>query len=327
MQLSSLINTALVTSAFQSVFGTLGIVRNEIQILQTMELPQHHVVGTYDKRRPVVIWHGLGDNYNSSGMNKFQDILNQLYPELFVHVVYLDKDSQLDERRSFVGDLNEEIDFVCQQISSIPELADGFDGVGFSQGGLFLRGLLERCPAANINNLITFGSPHMGVMDLPLCSNPNDWICKRRNAFLKHHIWEKTVQKTVIPAQYFRDPYEFDKYLFHSNFLVDINNEAVDHVNSSYIHKMHSLNNLVMIKFNDDTTVVPKESCHFQEVDITTGEVIPMTETDIYKYDLLGLKKLEKKNKLQFYDLDGPHMSIPDTFLVDIANKYLAGEI
>ena len=39
-----------------------------------------------------------------------------------------------------------------------------------SPGGQFLRAYVEKYNAPPVNNLITFGSQHMGVSDLPMCS-------------------------------------------------------------------------------------------------------------------------------------------------------------
>lgn len=40
---------------------------------------------------------------------------------------------------SYFGDLNEQVADVCEQIRSIPELQGGYNAIGFSQGGQFLR--------------------------------------------------------------------------------------------------------------------------------------------------------------------------------------------
>ena len=66
--------------------------------------------------------------------------------------------------KSLFGDANKQIDEVCQQLRNITELLHGFDSIGFSQGRVFMRGLIERCPL-EVNNLITFGSPHLGVLN------------------------------------------------------------------------------------------------------------------------------------------------------------------
>ena len=35
---------------------------------------------------------------------------------------------------------------VCEMIAADPELANGYNAVGFSQGGQFLRAVAQRCP-------------------------------------------------------------------------------------------------------------------------------------------------------------------------------------
>lgn len=277
------------------------------------------------KFRPVVIWHGLGDNYNSSSINKTVSVIKESHPDIFAHPIYVDVDPDEDERRTLFGDANKQIELVCQQLQEIPELARGFDAIGFSQGGLLLRGLVERCPEVSINNLITFGSPHMGISDILLCEDAKDWICKRRNALLKSQIWLDRIQQTLLPALYFRDLSQYDKYVFHSHFLADVNNELVDHFNLTYRKNLNSLNKLVMVKFNKDSTLVPKESAWFGELDPETGDVVDFDKTTLYVEDLIGLRELHFSGKLDFLDVDEDHMRIPQELLVMIIQRYIGG--
>lgn len=286
----------------------------------------HHRGQAYDDRLPVVIWHGLGDNYNASGVHKMMDVIDQLYPDTKVYAIRLNDDPSLDERHSFVGNMNEILDQVCDEITSIPYLFRGFDAIGNSQGGLFLRALQERCDYVKIHNLVTFGSPHMGVMDMPICPNPKDWVCKQRNELLKKQVWHSSIQHSIVPAQYFRDPYDYDSYMKYSSFLADINNESLESYNQKYSDKMKMLNKFIMVQFIGDTTVVPKTSAHFNDIDNLTGEVIDFRHTLIYKSDMLGLKALDKSGKLKFYEVEGRHMRIPEPFFVDIVSDYLGSK-
>ena len=113
-----------------------------------------------------------------------------------------------------------------------------------------------------------------GSTELPLCKDRFDWLCKRRNALLKKQVWHDSVQKRVIPAQYFRDPANIDQYLEHSNYLADINNER-DEKNATLQGKLSKLNKLVLVSFTEDTTLVPKESSQFHDFDPNTREVSP----------------------------------------------------
>ncbi|WLF78179.1 hypothetical protein PVL30_001908 [Lodderomyces elongisporus] len=273
--------------------------------------------------RPIILWHGLGDNYNSTGIHNVYDIVDRLYPGIFLHSIYINEDPNKDEQNSFFGDANNQVDQVCRQLSGIPQLsqADSVDAIGFSQGGVLLRGLVERCPQIKIHNLVTFGSPHMGVMEMPLCKNDRDWLCKRRNELLKRQVWYENVQKTILPAQYFRDPYNIDKYLEHSHYLADINNER-NEKNASYIENLASLNKLILVTFTKDTTVVPKESAMFCDTDPILEQTIPFDKTELYVNDYIGLKKLHGKNAVEFLTIEDGHMSISEEFIVDVASKY-----
>lgn len=302
-KLPSLINIALLSSD------------NFKFISQDPEL-KHTQVANY---RPVVLWHGLGDNYNSTGLHEVKNTFEEYYPGISVYSISLHENPSNDQQLSIFGDANIVIDDTCNKLKEISELTTGFDAIGFSQGGLLLRALVEKCEI-KVSNLITFGSPHMGVSELPLCKL-DDWICKRRNAFMKKRVWFDSVQKNVIPAQYFRDPKDLKLYLKNSNFLADINNER-DSINKKYSNSLSSLETLVLIDFLQDSTLVPKKSAHFYD-QTSEGDTIEFAETRIYHQDRLGLKALHELNKIDFYTIDADHMEIPSLFIGEIADKYI----
>lgn len=269
--------------------------------------------------RPVVMWHGLGDQWNSTGLHKVAEIFDSYYPGIDVYLISLDHDPLDDQQKSMFGDANLQLDQVCNDIMDIPDLAQGFDAIGFSQGGLFLRALVERCEV-KVNNLVTFGLPHMGVSELPLCDD-DDWFCKRRNQVMKRQVWRDSVQKRVIPAQYFRDHKYYDRYLEHLNFLADINNERAE-VNASYVSRLAAIEKLVLVSFLQDTTVVPKDSSRFADQDMF-GNFVPMTETRVYREDLIGIKQLDQAGKIEFLEVDDDHMRIPETMIHQVAKNYV----
>lgn len=53
--------------------------------------------------RPLVVWHGLGDTYASSGMVQFESEVKKMHPGIFVHSVYIDQDEKADQRAGFVS--------------------------------------------------------------------------------------------------------------------------------------------------------------------------------------------------------------------------------
>ena len=111
-------------------------------------------------------------------------------------------------------------------------------------------------------------------------------------------------------SRYWHDPLNISNYLIGSHYLAPINNE-LDQGNEIYREKMEELENFVMVMFNQDEIVVPKESAHFrfyrpgQDV-----EVLALEESSLYQDNLIGLKTLNEQGKLHFYAVDGKHVEI-----------------
>ena len=283
--------------------------------------PAQHVQKSF--ALPLVIWHGLGDQFDAAGLQDVASLVNQTVPGTTVHIIRLADTGSSDRTATFFGNLTEQVADVCEQLASHPELrnAPAINGIGFSQGGQFLRAYVERCNNPPMYNLVTFGSQHNGISEFETCSSPSDWTCHSANALLRSGAWTNFVQSRLVPAQYFRDPESLDKYLDHSNFLADINNER-SLKNVTYKKNLASLNKFVMYLFKEDTTVIPRESGWFAEVNRTRQTVTPLRERDIYKEDWLGLKSLDEKGGLVFDVLEGGHMTLVEEDLRRIFKTY-----
>lgn len=266
-----------------------------------------------DTPLPVVIWHGLGDNYNNEGLREVGSIIQSLNEGTLVHYVSLGSSPNDDQSATFWGDVNEQVDTVCAQLAAdqILSTAPAIDAVGFSQGGQFLRAYVQRCNRPPVRNLLTFGSQHNGIMDYKSCG-ALDLACRAAMALLHSSTFTDYVQGHLVPAQYYRDPQDLDTYLEYSHFLADINNERTEK-NATYAANLATLDNFVMYMFADDTTVIPKESAWF--TDVAGDNVTDLRDRDIYKEDWLGLKKLDKKGALHFRTIPGDHMQLSQDVL------------
>jgi len=281
----------------------------------------------HTKYRPVVIWHGMGDSCcNSQSIGGFMENLKELLPDTFIYSLNVsDSDNELVERKkSYFGNINEQVDFVCDKLHEneiYSQLKDGFNALGFSQGGQFLRAYVERCNDPPVYNLITYGAQHNGVSDVPGCANDDSEFCSRMKFLLSTNVYNSFIQNNVIQAQYFKSVENYDEYLEKSIFLADINNER-DEKNQDYKENMLSLNKFVMIKFSDDETVIPSTSPWFGWVN-DFDEPIPFNETIAYKEDWLGLQSLDKDNKLDFLISPGVHMEINYDYFMEFVFPYL----
>ncbi len=278
-----------------------------------------------------MIWHGLGDDFQAEGLRSVGALAEAAQPGIFVYYVRLDASASGDRSATFYGNVTEQLERVCADIAAHPILstAPAVDALGFSQGGQFLRGYAERCAAPPLRSLITVGSQHNGIVDYRACGG-GDWLCRGAMALLHGQTWSRLVQGRLVPAQYFRDPADLGPYLEHSNFLADINNER-PLKNGTYADNLARLENLVLHIFEDDTTVIPRESGWFSEVSGDSGSgsgsgsaaVTPLRERPIYTEDWIGLRRLDEKGGLHFVSSPGDHMQISDGLLEELFATYL----
>jgi palmitoyl-protein thioesterase len=281
---------------------------------------------------PLLIWHGLGDNYAADGLQSVGELATKTNPGTFVYYIRLDEDAGSDRTATFLGNVTSQIAQVCADIASheILSRAPALNALGFSQGGQFLRGLVERCGSTiKIRNLVTFGSQHNGIAKYQICKD-GDWVCKSYVGLLKANTWGAWVQGHLVPSQYFKATNDttgepMDDYLTHSNFLADINNERVLK-NVTYAKNLAALDNFVMYLFDDDETVIPKESGWFAYTNGTDGSVTGLRERAIYKQDWIGLRALDEKGGLHFETTEGGHMQLGDDVLRGVFERWFKPE-
>lgn len=275
------------------------------------------------KPLPLIIWHGLGDRFDADGLQSTGKLAEQVHPGTFVYYIRTDDDGGNDRTNTFFGNITTQIEQICDALHNEPGLLNDdeelrVDALGFSQGGQFLRGLVERCEGLSVRSLVTFGSQHNGIAEFQKCGDL-DFLCKGATALVKGNAWTDYVQNTVVPAQYYRTLNEStgtasDEYLEHSNFLADINNEREER-NEEYAERIAALEKFVMIVFEEDKTVIPPASGWFAEVNATSGHVTPLRERDIYKEDWIGLKRLDAHGGLVFRNTSGAHMELDEKTL------------
>ena len=62
-----------------------------------------------------------------------------------------------------------------------------------------------------------------------------------------------------------------------------------------------------LIKWEDDTTIIPWDSAHFGVFD-KLYNVIPLEDQRMYQEDYLGLKELDQTDWLSLITIEGGHM-------------------
>ncbi|EFA78126.1 palmitoyl-protein thioesterase 1 [Heterostelium album PN500] len=277
--------------------------------------------------RPTVIWHGMGDTCcYSFSMGAIKKLIEAQIPNIYVKSIEIGDSLEADEFNSFFKPVNEQIDMVCSMLKSDPQLANGFNAIGFSQGGQFLRGYVERCNDPPVYNLISVGGQHQGVYGMPRCE-PNSTFCNLAREMAELGVYTDEVQSHLVQAQYWQDPVDYQTYLDKSQFLADINN-ARPAKNDTYKKNFISLNEFVMVQFTEDTMVIPRESEWFGYY--VTGQatkLIPMEQTDLYIQDWIGLQYLDKEGRVTKIPCAGNHLQFTDAWFEQYMIPYMNNTI
>lgn len=281
---------------------------------------------------PLLIWHGLGDRYDAEGIQSVAALATSIHPNTTVFPIRLSPDGSLDARYTFFGNTSTYISSVCTNLTSNPLFSSPHtrvDALGFSQGGQFLRGLLERCPGISVRSLVTFGSQHNGIAEFQKCGTW-DLLCKGAIAAARGNAFGAWAQENVVPAQYYRETdidtgLGTEEYLAASDFLADINNERAVK-DEGYKKRIAGLERFVMYVFEEDQTVLPKESGWFAEVNATSGVVTGLRERVMYKEDWLGLRDLDEKGGLVFRTTPGRHMALTEEVLTEVFSEFFGPE-
>ncbi|XP_010440001.1 PREDICTED: palmitoyl-protein thioesterase 3-like isoform X2 [Camelina sativa] len=267
---------------------------------------------------PFVFFHGIGGGCSDDQMRNLTKLLNNYSTGSCVEIGNGKQDSVFMP-------LTQQASIACEKIKQMPELSDGYNIVGVSQGNLVARGLIEFCDnAPPVFNYVSLGGPHAGVAAIPeWCNN---WFCKILKAFFSQ-VYDDHVQGFIAPSNFVKIPTKITEYLEHSKYLPKLNNERPGEKNSTYKERFTSLHNLVLIMFEKDDVLIPKESSwfgYYPDGDNTT--ILPPRKTKLYTEDWIGLKTLDAAGKLKFVSLPGAHIQITDDEVVEYVVPYLQNE-
>lgn len=274
---------------------------------------------------PIVFYHGLGDSCcNPLSLGGFAKFVEQHIPGVHINSLKIGEYMLQEIEFSYFESSNTQVAMACELIKNDSALASGYHAVGFSQGSQFLRAVAQRCPDPPMLNLVTLGGQHQGIFGLPRCPGEKSEWCELARRLLNIGAYWDFVQLHLVPAQYWHDPLQRDLYVNKSLFLADVNNERA-YKNETYKENLQKLRNFVMVMFENDTVVDPKESAWFgYYLPGNDKHVVPLQAQQIYKEDWLGLREMDEAGKLKFLSTEGDHLQIDEKwFLENILNVYL----
>ncbi|KAJ9111305.1 hypothetical protein QFC20_002596 [Naganishia adeliensis] len=267
----SLLSVLVLTITVASALPTSQSITELQHVFPVVNSP----TSTHPKRRPLVIWHGLGDTANSDGISGLVQDIKDMFPGIYIHTVATPAGGSVDDERraGFYGNASSQVDAMAATIQDIPELQEGFDGIGFSQGGLFMRDYVQRYNVPPVSNLLT--------------------------------------------ASYFRDHDRLDVFHKMNKYLTRLNGELEHQPEAA--RNIAGLQNLILVNFEQDQTVYPKESSTFGSLTPSqvnsSNPVIPLTDSPfLWAEDRIGLRTLAEKGHLRYGTANescpGSHMDL-----------------
>lgn len=271
---------------------------------------------------PIVLLHGI-----TSDKTELTAVANWLMEKMPNKVYNIEiGNGKMD---SIFKTMDWQLNELCYQIYSIPELENGFHFIGMSQGGLLARGYVERCNKFPVLNLITWVSPQAGVYGI---GNISGLDINFKN------IYTPIYQNIYSFSGYWKDPYQYEKYLGSASYLPYLNNEERNSQNTLTPYdllddnwapivwepkqnkaNMLSLKNFVMIWSPNDDVICPPESGKFSFYDTKSNQatkatqanellpIIDLFESEQYIKDFIGLRTLYESNRLHILETNCTH--------------------
>jgi palmitoyl-protein thioesterase len=250
-------------------------------------------------------------------MGYIKRVIEQQFPGIYVHSLMIGNNTIEDEFNGFLKNVNDQIEIAHRIIQNDTRLAQGFNAIGFSQGGQFFRAYVERFNNPSVYNLISIGGQHQGVFGFPNCPGVNYTLCEYVRELLNYGAYESFVQDHLVQAEYWQDPLNEAEYLAKSVFLPDINNNLATQ-NATYKQNMLTLQNFVMVMFLNDTMVQPRESEWFGfYVAGQDRNTYTLQESPLYTEDWIGMKQLDSEGKLTFLSTLGEHLQFTEEWFIE----------
>merc|ERR1712046_454011 len=276
---------------------------------------------------PIVTAHGMGDSCYNSGM---KSITREAGNHVGVYSVCIPTGEGwiADTIDGFLKNMDDSVDYFAEQVRKDPQLANGFNAFGLSQGNNVIRGYISKYNDPPVRNFMSICGINAGVGAFPMCSP--QWpvvgpVCKALTEVLGLLAYNPLSQGILFQADYFRDPSKTNTSAYLKNSqLAQWNNEG--EVNQEYKANWAKTSKFVWVKGTLDTVVWPREGEWWGAMSEVSGEefkvVKEMKDTRWYTEDLFGLKTADAAGKNHFESFVGEHIRFTEEQLYGWLDKY-----
>nr|XP_018896940.1 PREDICTED: lysosomal thioesterase PPT2 homolog [Bemisia tabaci] len=243
-----------------------------------------------DQYKPVFLLHGVSGN--STTFEHLIERINQAHPGTVIHNsnAYPDARSLTPLPVQIAGELGEEFRNFSMKYP------DGFHFIGFSQGSVLSRGLIESYEEHTVQNYIAISGPMAGQYGP---SSLGNFPLPYQTGFLV--FYNPIVQRAVSISNYWNDPNHQDLYQMTSIYLPYIDNQVLSSSSESYRRSFTKLKNLICIGGPQDGVISPWQSSHFSYIQ-TNGEIINYRERELYMNDSFGLRTLDQSGRFHIFE-------------------------
>ncbi|KAL3283370.1 hypothetical protein HHI36_006518 [Cryptolaemus montrouzieri] len=261
--------------------------------------------------RPVYLLHGIMTG--SLSMELIKERIEELHPGTIVY------NTNLFSGWSSLESMWYQAQQLILDIKNITDQhPEGIHLLGYSQGALLARSILQAYPEHNVRNFISLSGPQAGQYGTKFLHLIFPGLVLEE----AYELFYSRVGQHTSVGNYWNDPFHQMLYRNFSQYLPFINNELKSTRSAQFKYAITKLNKMVLIGGPDDNVITPWESSQFGFYD-DTMTVINLMSRDLYKEDSIGLRTLDESGRLDLITVPGIdhfmwhlNVSIVDNYII-----------
>ncbi|KAK9511227.1 hypothetical protein O3M35_005825 [Rhynocoris fuscipes] len=251
------------------------------------------IICSIDCYKPVIIIHGVLSEDLS--MQLMADRIRKLHPGTEVFVT-----NRFNGWSSVRPMWHQVLEIGSDALQFMAFHPDGVNMIGYSQGGLIARGILQQFPEHNVKTFISLSAPQNGQYGTKFLH----LFFPTLACETAYELFYSMLGQDISVGNYWNDPHHQQLFFEYSNYLPFINNLIISNKSDDYKRGMTKLKRMVLIGGPDDGVITPWQSSHFGYYD-GNESIIEMREQPFYKNDSFGLKTLDKSGRLHTLNISG----------------------